>query len=163
MQCFSAFLSYQDLFVSKDESASPAIAFLIQAIPPAFWQIVLRQMILSVSDRVLNQGRDLETMAVSILLRRLCLGKMNMPAAAHVDRAAGPAMELMKMSLIKISTEAHFMHMVAVSQRNRFTAYRCKPVVVRISVRFRNLHAAHKLMHMPLLAAASAHMAAICL
>ena len=45
--------------------------------------------ILSVADRVLDQRRDAEAMAVPILLRRLRIGKVHMPAAAHIDRAAG--------------------------------------------------------------------------
>lgn len=50
---------------------------------------VFLRSILSVADRVLDQRRDAEAMAVPILLRRLRIGKVHMPAAAHIDRAAG--------------------------------------------------------------------------
>ena len=118
--------------------------------------------ILSVPDRVLDQRRDAETMAVPILLRRLRIGKVHMPAAAHVDRAAGAAVELMEMVFVEIRAEAHLMHMIAVAQRDRLAAHRREPVVVRIGILFRDLHAAHNLMHMALRpAVTAAHMAAV--
>lgn len=116
----------------------------------------------SVPDRVLDQRRDAEAMAVPILLRRLRIGKVHMPAAAHIDRAAGAAVELMEMVFIEIRAEAHLMHMVAVAQRDRLAAHRREPVVVRIGILFRDLHAAHDLMHMALRpAVTAAHMAAV--
>ena len=116
----------------------------------------------SVPDRVLDQRRDAETMAVLILLRRLHIGKVHMPAAAHVDRAAGAAVELMEMVFIEIRAEAHLMHVIAVAQRDRLAAHRREPVVVRIGILFRDLHAAHDLMHMALRpAVTAAHMAAV--
>lgn len=75
---------------------------------------VFLRSILSVADRVLDQRRDAEAMAVPILLRRLRIGKVHMPAAAHIDRAAGAAVELMEMVFIEIRAEAHLLHMVAV-------------------------------------------------
>ena len=123
---------------------------------------VFLRSIRSVPDRVLDQRRDAEAMAVPILLRRLRIGKVHMPAAAHVDRAAGAAVELMEMVFIEIRAEAHLMHMVTVAQRDRLAAHRREPVVVRIGILLRDLHAAHDLMHMALRpAVTAAHMAAV--
>ena len=95
-------------------------------------------------------------MAMPILLRRLRIGKVHMPAAAHVDRTAGAAVELMKMVFVEIRAEAHVMHVIAVAQRDRLAAHRREPVVVRIGILFCDLHAAHDLMHMALRPAVTA-------
>ena len=72
-----------------------------------------------------------------------------MTSAAYKDSTAGAALELMVMSVAKICAEANLMHMViAAADRNGFTAYSRKAMVVSIIAASEDLRAAQYLVDM---------------
>lgn len=93
-------------------------------------------------------------MSVSIFLFGSCFGKMDMTAAADKDSAAGAALELVEMSISKVRVEANFMHMVIAADRDGFTTYGRKAMVVGVIAAAKDLRAALNFMNMFLSASA---------
>ncbi len=84
-----------------------------------------------------------------VFLFRSCFDKVDMTSAAYKDSTAGAALELMVMSVAKICAEANLMHMViAAADRNGFTAYSRKAMVVSIIAASEDLRAAQYLVDM---------------
>lgn len=93
-------------------------------------------------------------MSVSVFLFGSCFGKMDMTAAADKDSAAGAALELVEMSISKVRVEANFMHMVIAADRDGFTTYGRKAMVVGVIAAAKDLRAALNFMNMFLSASA---------
>ena len=93
-------------------------------------------------------------MSVSVFLFGSCFGKMDMTAAADKDSAAGAALELVEMSISKVRMEANFMHMVIAADRDGFTTYGRKAMVVGVIAAAKDLRAALNFMNMFLSASA---------
>ena len=75
---------------------------------------------------------------------------MDMPTIANGDSTLCSSRKLMKMVLVKICPKFHLMNMVTHSNRNDFTGYNSKSMIVRIRCSFSNLDTTKNLMDMSL-------------
>ena len=89
-------------------------------------------------------------MLVAIIYSSDGFEKMDVPVP-YLDGSGCPPTEFMKMVLIEIRTESHFMKMVLSPALNRLSGYGCKSMVMRIFFALCYLNAALYLVNMFLL------------